>query len=425
MPTEKTSMDTNPHSGSEASQDPVSAYCTRLNLVDPVDSDAFWAALGDRFGSLAERLRERFQAATEAEDEASRRERVQAVYELKNVDFVLSLAVTSQFRGVVLRNLMRWLARERRPGVRRVLDVGCDGGVLTCFLASLYPEAEVIGIDVNRSALRRAQELRNRLGLTNVSFDQVDGRRIAEGVAGGPCDLVVAVNVFEYLLDFPAAAGYFSVTEAERIPVSAETVEVLETIAGVLRIGSGTLVAVEQFASDAQQWWFLRALGTAGLSIDWDRFGQIRYQTDPTGGGVPLVTAVRRGQHVPPSLDDLLAATLVPHLETSREGVEFRQELAEALFRGLGPHEFVRGFEALYPTDPPVVERFELWQAGPLLLLFRSTSDGVRRLYLRSALRLAAVSADVEKQARVVESTYGARVRHYTTLAERTMSAAG
>lgn len=55
-----------------------------------------------------------------------------------------------------------------RPG-ERILDLGCETGTLTVMLQQACPEAEVIGLDIDRDALRVARAKANAAG-TRISF---------------------------------------------------------------------------------------------------------------------------------------------------------------------------------------------------------------------------------------------------------------
>jgi 2-polyprenyl-6-hydroxyphenyl methylase / 3-demethylubiquinone-9 3-methyltransferase len=83
-------------------------------------------------------------------------------------------------------------------GGKRVLDVGCGGGILAEALAA--EGAEVTGIDPSDKSLAAAREHARRSGLS------IDYRRgTAEDLAGtgfeGTCDLVFAVDVLEHVDD--------------------------------------------------------------------------------------------------------------------------------------------------------------------------------------------------------------------------------
>ncbi|MBK3589953.1 SAM-dependent methyltransferase, partial [Streptomyces sp. MBT57] len=50
----------------------------------------------------------------------------------------------------------RWIAAlPTAPKVRRVLDVGSGPGVVTCLLAEVFPEAEVVAVDPTPALLER------------------------------------------------------------------------------------------------------------------------------------------------------------------------------------------------------------------------------------------------------------------------------
>lgn len=60
----------------------------------------------------------------------------------------------------------RWVAGlPAAREVRRVLDVGSGPGVITCLLAEVFPEAEVIAVDGTPALLERARARAERLGL--------------------------------------------------------------------------------------------------------------------------------------------------------------------------------------------------------------------------------------------------------------------
>ncbi|MGP3636137.1 class I SAM-dependent methyltransferase [Streptomyces sp. 24-1644] len=60
----------------------------------------------------------------------------------------------------------RWIAGlPAAPEVRRVLDIGSGPGVITCLLAEVFPEAEVIAVDGTPALLERARARAERLGL--------------------------------------------------------------------------------------------------------------------------------------------------------------------------------------------------------------------------------------------------------------------
>lgn len=64
-------------------------------------------------------------------------------------------------------------------GKRRVLDVGCGFGLFGCYFASMYPEIEYRGYDLNAERIKKAQTAAKKLGLKNVEFACGDARALA------------------------------------------------------------------------------------------------------------------------------------------------------------------------------------------------------------------------------------------------------
>ena len=129
------------------------------------------------------------------------------VFEAKNASLRLSVEISLMWnRAVYLRELSALgdLIADLRPG--RILDLGCEQGIVTCFIASSLPEAEVIGVDRSPAAVARARELAAATGTGHVRFEAgdflseplggADGSPTAGSGGGpsgvsGPADLVV------------------------------------------------------------------------------------------------------------------------------------------------------------------------------------------------------------------------------------------
>lgn len=86
----------------------------------------------------------------------------------------------------------------------RVLDLGCGTGQLTCLLA--LRGREVVGVDFSEPSLRKAAELKERLGLDNVELRCEDVRTV-ERRAGETFDVILCNGVVPCLADAPQAVG--------------------------------------------------------------------------------------------------------------------------------------------------------------------------------------------------------------------------
>jgi SAM-dependent methyltransferase len=93
------------------------------------------------------------------------------------------------------------LASDRLGDARRVLDLGCGPGEITCELARRHPGVEFTGVDHSDVAVDRAARHAERFGLANVRFHTAD---LTSFAPASHVDLVTMFDAFHHLVD-PAA----------------------------------------------------------------------------------------------------------------------------------------------------------------------------------------------------------------------------
>jgi SAM-dependent methyltransferase len=109
--------------------------------------------------------------------------------------------------------IVTWLATSGLLGVGRdALDSGCGAGRLTRALAPRL--RTVIGIDVSPRMVERAQS--NCRDLSNVDVKVGSGRGL-EGVSDASVDLVLAVDVFPYLVQSGIELAETHIHESARV----------------------------------------------------------------------------------------------------------------------------------------------------------------------------------------------------------------
>lgn len=83
---------------------------------------------------------------------------------------------------------------------RTILDLGCNGGLTTLYLARRFPASCVVGVDRCAALVDRARELRERAEVPNAEFLHGDYTR---DCLGGPFDAVVSLHTMPtYFLTF-------------------------------------------------------------------------------------------------------------------------------------------------------------------------------------------------------------------------------
>lgn len=107
----------------------------------------------------------------------------------------LRLSIDHQFgfSGRLYRPLLRALAqRVGDSAYGSVLDIGCENGLVGCFVAGLRADARLVGIDIEGRALRSGSELAALLEL-DASFVETDVTASKWSV-DGPFDLALSMR---------------------------------------------------------------------------------------------------------------------------------------------------------------------------------------------------------------------------------------
>jgi SAM-dependent methyltransferase len=102
-----------------------------------------------------------------------------------------------------LKHVLRELQKLDLDGPPvRVLDAGCSRGDLITYLAERRHKWSFVGIELEEDRLRKAEEIRQKLGLKNVSYVQSD---ICALPLQSEFDLVLCSDVLEHIPDDRAA----------------------------------------------------------------------------------------------------------------------------------------------------------------------------------------------------------------------------
>lgn len=97
-----------------------------------------------------------------------------------------------------LRIRLRRVLPATRGHFDSILDAGCGSGVFTYELAKRHPEAKVLGVELERNLVDRANDVAHTAGLTNARFEQGDVTKLE---FESEFDLVVSVDNLEHVED--------------------------------------------------------------------------------------------------------------------------------------------------------------------------------------------------------------------------------
>lgn len=91
-------------------------------------------------------------------------------YELKNQNLDISTIITEHYDNEIIRQFCNYLYDNKEYIRGEVLDIGCESGFMTAFLAMYFPDIHITAIDRSERAIAVARERLEKLGITNVQF---------------------------------------------------------------------------------------------------------------------------------------------------------------------------------------------------------------------------------------------------------------
>jgi SAM-dependent methyltransferase len=338
----------------------VSDYLEDVGLVDGMPQRAFCRSLESRFGAVG-------RAFTNVPDSAPPRQ----LYCAKNADLDLSLAISSQGWAHCNEVYLSWFVQREWGSPGSIIDIGCDNGIQTCAYARLYPQAQIVGIDILPQSVECATQLAARLNLPNVEFHCADALNLPQHLADRTFDLVTSARVV-WDIAHQEDKSFRTIEAALSQPPDSGLAAYAQTLADLLA-ENGRLVSFEHHTDPAKlaEWW--RVLYDVGIGIRWDEAAFVTIQrwglwgTESTYFDPVLVASKPADETLKPDELRRWWARSHPEIEAAVPFKRLRGSEAEAVFQALNPSELVKGLQ-FKAEDMPY--HTEFWRLGPLILRY-------------------------------------------------------
>lgn len=267
----------------------ITTYLDSLELTAFQTNHQFWSHLESRHDEkVLDQLDDAFIARAEGTNE-------EEVYVIKNQNLRLSLDVSNFSTDLYLR-YFEWFMNRKENEPKKILDVGCDNGIVTCFYAQLFPQSEVIGIDIQKNAIDCSTELAGKLNLTNVTFLKLDLKEINGRFPEHSFDLITSVRSFHEIIGgFPEPPTRWSREDLLEMNVHYDENHLLSVIKNLLREETSEFITIERLAGLGSLLMWAKALENVNLHIKWRESGYIDFHELSMEQQMPVL--VTSGQH--------------------------------------------------------------------------------------------------------------------------------
>ncbi len=355
--------------------DIVRTYFNAVGIVRWLPEEDFKRSLSQRFGSDASdylgegwtgmmeaKIREYTGDTSNGDTYWSRHTR-----SVRQGNLDLALAVRSQYDGCRHEKYFSWFTAANLPQPRRILDVGCDIGLTTCFYAVLYPQATIVGMDCSRKAIECAQELAARLHLTNVEFIEADVLQLPESLEGQRFDLICSTCVAAHYV-FPGCAD-----SVEDLLDGADNdgEDYAQALANLLADDKSTLASFDDPCTPHYLASWLWALRNAGIYVSYEHIELLDYFDTKYRGHEYLPVMIGSKQPVELPTAEEIRSLWTGGLDTIPDQDVYIDVEAESVLMAAEPKTLHDAFyESSCTFDHAVTT--EVWSTGSHVLVNKS-----------------------------------------------------
>ena len=184
-------------------------------------------------------------------------------YDFKNQNIDVSTVISENYDSEILRQFCNYLYDYKDYIKGDILDVGCESGYMTAFLAMYFPEARITAIDRSENAVNVAKERLNKFGITNVQFKTTDVKDLKEQY-----DTVISMRTL--MENMAISVIEFDIFQGEEFSYQflrnkEETQQYADTILNVLKDG-GHLISIERLKVSPLEYGWLSALNASNCA---------------------------------------------------------------------------------------------------------------------------------------------------------------
>lgn len=236
-------------------------YLVELGIRPAKEREGLYKQLRDRLG--AQKARSVINQLEAAQSPAE-------LYEVKNQELAIALTFSGAYDGEFYRKAFAWIEQHQAAFGREILEVGCDCGIMSCFLARMFPQAQITAIDRTGIAIEAARQLAAQLGVHNVTFLASDVCQLQ----GQQYDTVFSARTIHENISTREIQPAYELLLDQAILYGNTVADYAEQLVSLLKPG-GHLVTIEKGEKNPMYLGWLLNLHQCGLVLERDTYREL------------------------------------------------------------------------------------------------------------------------------------------------------
>lgn len=303
---------------------------------------------------------------------------VENIYEIVNQNLKLSIDF-SNLTADFIRRFLEWFVQYKlETNPKKILEIGCDNGITTCFLALQFPTAEVVGIDISKNGIDRARELADKLGISNVKFISTDFKTFNEEYKDdNEFDIIVSLRTMHELTGYPPDPKHFSTKEfIEKLNLTENMI--ITSIKTLLKDSSSKYISCERLPYIESYAYWSELLIKSKLYINWNEAAYNRsFELNETQT-MPIFVASGTNQNVT-TFDGIVKFTNSVNKDNLNSFTKVTDIIAEEFINKIPDKVFIRGVQINWLNGSGCV-RLECWKDSSFVYLYKYSTLSFREL---------------------------------------------
>lgn len=123
-------------------------------------------------------------------------------YNFKNSDPEISKAFSEAYDGDIIRKACNYISSHKDFFGGSILEVGCESGYMTGFLAKSFPEAKIVSIDRSSAAIEVTSKKLQSMGISNVELRNCSLEEVSEKFDTVFCMRTIQENINDEEMPF-------------------------------------------------------------------------------------------------------------------------------------------------------------------------------------------------------------------------------